>query len=140
MLFTKFLWHKTVSVHCFKSLAEVETDQPEDPAVGTKRARMMPGSKIVLPSSDANDYSNAILRNTISRIANPIKVIILYAYNNYTGRNFFDFLVGVTGIHSRELFKSDNCPSWWPKDVVFSPVRGISSEAHSRCFQNLLLV
>ena len=81
MLFTKFLWHKTVSVHCFKSLAEVETDQPEDPAVGTKRARMMPGSKIVLPSSDVEEYSGNILRSTIFRIANPKGIYYLFDYN-----------------------------------------------------------
>ncbi len=37
----------------------------------------------------------------------------------------------MTGIHSRGIYKSDNRPSWWPKDVVFSHVRGISSEAHT---------
>ncbi len=63
--------HRSPPVDQQNSASTVETDQPEDPAVGTKRARMMPGSKIVLPSSDANDYSSAILRNTISRIANP---------------------------------------------------------------------
>ncbi len=32
---------------------------------------MMPGSKIVLPSSDVEEYSGNILRSTIFRIANP---------------------------------------------------------------------
>ncbi len=38
-------------------------------ALGTKRVRMMPGSKIVLPYSDADGYSGSILRDTISCIA-----------------------------------------------------------------------
>ncbi len=51
----------------------------------------------------------------------------------------------MTGIHRKIFFKSDNCPSWWPKDVVFSPVRGIivrSTHSHTvyRCFQNVLLI
>ncbi len=54
-----------------------ETDQPEDPAVGTKRARMMPGSKIVLPSSDVYEYSQITLRSKISQIAN-LKGMILF--------------------------------------------------------------
>ncbi len=40
----------------------------------------------------------------------------------------------MTGIHRKIFFKSDNCPSWWPKDVVFSPVRGIivgSTHSHT---------
>ena len=57
----------------------VETDQPEDPAVGTKRARMMSGSKIVLPSSDAEDYFGITLRRTIGCIANP-KGMIIFSY------------------------------------------------------------
>ncbi len=61
------------------SASTVETDQPEDPAVGTKRARMMPGSKIVLPSSDVGEYSGNTLRSTISRIAN-FKGIFLFSY------------------------------------------------------------
>ncbi len=48
-------------------------------AVGTKRARMMPGSKIVLPSSDVEDYSGLDLRNSISCIANP-KGMIQFSY------------------------------------------------------------
>ncbi|XP_064391728.1 uncharacterized protein LOC135339526 isoform X2 [Halichondria panicea] len=78
----------------------VETDQPEDPAVGTKRARMMSGSKIVLPSSDAEDYFGITLRRTIGCIANP------------------------KGRRSRNIYRSDNRPSWWPKDVAFSTVTG----------------
>ena len=40
---------------------------------------MMPGSKIVLPSSDVEEYSGTVLRSTVSRIANP-KGIILFSY------------------------------------------------------------
>ncbi len=58
------------------SASTVETDQP---VVGTKRARMMPGSKIVLPSSDVEEYSGTVLRSTVSRIVNP-KGIILFSY------------------------------------------------------------
>ncbi|XP_064391690.1 uncharacterized protein LOC135339495 [Halichondria panicea] len=75
-----------------------ETDQPEDPAVGTKRARIMPGSKIVLPSSDVDEYAGNILQNTISRISN---------YKGW-GKNFY----------------TSDCPSWWPKDVAFAPMTG----------------
>ncbi len=57
----------------------VETDQPKDPAVGTKRARMMPDSKIVLPSSNVEDYYGKRLRSTIGRIANPEGMILLAA-------------------------------------------------------------
>ncbi len=35
--------------------------------VDTKRARMMPGSKIVLPSSDVEEYTGNILQSTVSR-------------------------------------------------------------------------
>ncbi len=38
---------------------------------------MMPGSKIVLPSSDADDYSKNILRSTISRIVNPTSKLLI---------------------------------------------------------------
>ena len=63
--------HRSPPVDQQNSASAVRTDQPEDPAVGTKKARMMSGSKIVLPSSDIEDYSGIILRGTISRIANP---------------------------------------------------------------------
>ncbi len=61
------------------SASTVETDQPEDPTVGTKKARMSPDSKIVLPSSDVEEYSGTVLRSTVSRIANP-KGMILFSY------------------------------------------------------------
>ncbi len=130
--------HRSPPVDQQNSASTVETDQPEHRAIGTKRARMMPGSKIVLPSSDVEEYSGNILRSTIFRIANPKGIYYLFDYNNYyTGRNFFNFLVGVTGIHRNFFLKSDNRPSWWPKDVVFSPVRGQKhTQPHSRCFQN----
>ncbi len=48
---------------------------------GSKRARMMPDSKIVLPSSDVEEYSGNILRSTIFRIANPKGIYYLFDYN-----------------------------------------------------------
>ncbi len=63
--------HRSPRVDQQNSASIVETDQPEDPAVGTKRARMMPSSKIVLPSSDAEEYSGNFLRDTISHSVNP---------------------------------------------------------------------
>ena len=63
--------HRSPRVDQQNSASEDETDQPEDPAVGTKRARIMPGSKIVLPSSNVEEYSGKILRDTISHIVNP---------------------------------------------------------------------
>ncbi|XP_064391676.1 uncharacterized protein LOC135339487 isoform X2 [Halichondria panicea] len=82
------------------SASAFETDQPEDPAVGTKRVRRMPGSKIVLPSSDVKEYSGNFLRDTISNIANPKDLMI------------------------RKCYSSENCPSWWPKDVPFCILSG----------------
>ena len=63
--------HRLSPVDQQNSASAFETDQPEDPAVGTKRVRRMPGSKIVLPSSDVKEYSGNFLRDTISNIANP---------------------------------------------------------------------
>ncbi len=63
--------HRSPPVDEQNSASTVETDQPEDPAVGTKTARMMPGSKIVLPSSNVDNYSGVMLRGIISRIVNP---------------------------------------------------------------------
>ncbi len=63
--------HRSPPVDQQNSASTVETDQPEDPAVGTKRARRMSGSKIVLPSSNLEEYTGNILRDTISHIANP---------------------------------------------------------------------
>ncbi len=39
----------------------------------------MPGSKIVLLSSDVEEYSGKVLQSTVSRIANP-KGTILFVY------------------------------------------------------------
>ena len=64
--------HRSPPVDQQNSASTVETDQPEDPAVGTKRATMMSAcSKIVLPSSNAEEYSTIIIRGIISRIVNP---------------------------------------------------------------------
>ncbi len=42
---------------------------------------MMPSSKIVLPSSDAEEYNGIMLRSTISRIVNPTrKLLIPFSY------------------------------------------------------------
>ncbi len=69
--------HRSPPADQQKSASEVETDQPEDPAVGTKRARMMPGSKIVLPSSDADEYTATALRTTVSHIVNPTSKLLI---------------------------------------------------------------
>ncbi len=71
--------HRSPPVDQQNSASTVETDQPEDPTVGTKKARMSPGSKIVLPSSDVEEYSGTVLQSTVSRIANP-KGTILFSY------------------------------------------------------------
>ena len=57
--------HRSPPVDQQNSASTVETDQPEDPAVGTKRARMMPDSKKVLPSSDVYEYTETALRLSI---------------------------------------------------------------------------
>ncbi len=57
--------HRLSLVDQQNSASAVETDQPEDPAVGTRMTKM------VLPSSDAEEYSGNILRDTFSRIVNP---------------------------------------------------------------------
>ncbi len=77
---------------------------------------MMPGSKIVLPSSDVEEYIGNILQSTVSRIAKP-KGMILFSYK------LCEFLVGQSG--GRNAYTSDNRPSWWPKDVVFCCLKGI---------------
>ncbi len=104
-------------------------DQPEDPTVGIKRARMMPRSKIVLPSSDAKDYTRQILRNTISHIVNPTGKLLIPSNTHCKYRTNLAILAGACGIVSREIFRSENCPSWWPKDVAFTPVAG--SQKHT---------
>ncbi len=71
--------HRSPPVDQQNSASTVETDQPEDPTVRTKRARMMPGSKIVLPSSDVEEYSGKVLQSTVSLIANP-RGTILFSY------------------------------------------------------------
>ncbi len=68
--------HRSPPVDQQNSASTVETDQPEDPAVGTK---WIPGSKIVLPSSDVEDYWGLTLRSTIARIVNPEGMILLAA-------------------------------------------------------------
>ncbi len=42
---------------------------------------MIQGSKIVLPSSDVEEYSANILQTTISRIVNPKSMILIYNPN-----------------------------------------------------------
>ncbi len=70
--------HLQLLISKTSSASTVETDQPENPAVGTKRA-WMSGSKIVLPSSDAEQYTGNILLNTVSIISRP-KGMILFSY------------------------------------------------------------
>ncbi len=79
----------------------------------------MPGSKIVLPSSDVYEYSGTVLCSTVSRIVNPKK--------------------------SKYFYMSDNRPNWWPKDVVFCSIKGTIVHSHiimltvDMYVQNLLL-
>ncbi len=112
--------HRSPPVDPQNSASTVETDQPEDPAVGTKRAGMMAGSKIVLPSCDVYEYTGNTLRSTISRIAD-YKSMILFSYRPKS----FDFLVDWRG---RNFYTSANRPSWWPKDVAFYPLLGMCSQ------------
>ncbi|XP_064391735.1 uncharacterized protein LOC135339529 isoform X2 [Halichondria panicea] len=81
------------------SASTVRTNLLKDSLIGTKKAKIMADSKIVLPSSDVNEYTGIALRSTISHIVNPTHV---------------------KGGNSKEIYKSENCPSWWPKDVLFS--------------------
>ncbi|XP_064391683.1 uncharacterized protein LOC135339490 isoform X2 [Halichondria panicea] len=82
------------------STVAVETNRPEYPAVSTKRGRMMPGSKIVLPSSDVDEYAGNILQSLVSHIATS------------------------KGCKGKNIYTSDNCPNWWPKDVAFASMTG----------------
>ncbi len=79
-----------------------------------QRERMMSGSKIVLPNSDVEEYSGAVLCSTVLRIANP-EGMILFRYTS------FDSPVGRK---DRYFYSSDNRPSWWPKDVAFCSITG----------------
>ncbi len=45
-------------------------------------------------------------------------------------RTFFYFDADDRGKSSTEVFRSDNCPSWWPEDVMFIPLSG-SPKAHA---------
>ncbi len=67
--------HRSPPVDQRNSASTIRTDQP---AVGTKRA-WMPGSKIILPSSDAEQYTGNVLLNTVSSIAKR-KGMILFSY------------------------------------------------------------
>ncbi len=88
----------------------------------------MPGSKIVLPSSDAEDYSRTFLHSIIRRIVNPTSKLLIPYRTRYRLKMFLT-TSDATGVGSREIYRSDNCPSWWPEDMVFSPVKG--QKAHS---------
>ncbi len=54
-------------------------------------------------------------------------------------RNFFEFLVDLM---IRKCYSSENCPSWWPKDVPFCILSGMvrSAQPNSRYVQNSLLL
>ncbi len=109
--------HRSPPVDQQNSASIVESDQPEDPAVGTKIAWMMPGSMIILPSSDVEEYSGIALCSTISRI------LIIGGSNNieflWAGCVCTYFFVGLRGLSNKKVY---NCPNWWPKDVVFSGI------------------
>ncbi len=79
---------------------------------------MKPGSKIVLTSSDVEDYSETSLRRTISRIVNPRGSISEFLFGCVQHKHFYDFFVGITGRSSKRVYRSDRCPNWWPKDVA----------------------
>ena len=72
--------HRSPPVDQQNSTVAVETNRPEYPAVSTKRGRMMPGSKIVLPSSDVDEYAGNILQSLVSHIATS-KGGILFGYS-----------------------------------------------------------
>ncbi len=59
--------HRSPPVDQQNSVSTVETDQPEDPAVG---------AKIVLPSSDAREYYMSTVCRVISHIVNPEGMIL----------------------------------------------------------------
>ncbi len=85
----------------------------------------MPGSKILLPSSDVEDYCESVLRRTISHIVNPRgSSVIEFLFGCVQYEHFFHFFVGITGLSSKRIYKNDRCPNWWPKDVGFSPLLG----------------
>ncbi len=84
---------------------------------------MMPGSRIVIiPSSDVGEYSRNMLRNTISHIVNPTRKLLITPPSCYRAKHSLDYYytTDAKGGGSREIYKSENCPSWWPKDVLFS--------------------
>ena len=81
--------HRSPPVDQQNSSSSVET---EDPAVGTKRARMTPGSKIVLPSSDVMEYSGNTLRSIISRIVNPTSKLLIPPPILARAKNSHDYL------------------------------------------------
>ena len=83
----------------------------------------MPGSKIVLPSSNVDDYTAIDLHSTVSRILNPTSKLLITSPSCYRAKNYLDSLADAKG--GKEIYKSENCPSWWPNDVLFSPVLGI---------------
>ncbi len=56
---SKIVLSREISSNQQNSALTVETDQPEDPAVGTKRARIMPGLKIVLPREISSNQQNS---------------------------------------------------------------------------------
>ncbi len=53
---------------------------------------MKPDSKIVLPSSDAEDYFGNILRSTISRIVNPTCKLLIPSHTRYRTNNSLGYL------------------------------------------------
>ena len=73
-------------------------------------------SKIILPSSNAEEYIGLFLRSTVSHIANPKGTCVILCL--YYRTKCIDNLVGRKG---GSFYRNNNCPSWWPKDVAFVP-------------------
>ena len=59
-----------------------------------------------------------------------LRTLKVRVYNCLSSRNLCEFLVGRKG----RFYISDNCPSWWPKDVAFSSMTGMvrSAQPNSR--------
>ena len=58
----------------------------------TRQTKMMPGSKIVLPSSNVDDYTATALRSTISHIVNPTSKLLSPSPSRYRAKNSLDYL------------------------------------------------
>ena len=68
--------HRSPPVDQQNSASTVRTNLLKDSLIGTKKAKIMADSKIVLPSSDVNEYTGIALRSTISHIVNPTRKLL----------------------------------------------------------------